>query len=126
MPEAYDVVVVGSGNAGFCAAHAAREQAERVLIVEKAPRAWAGGNSYFTAGATRTTFGSLDDLRPMLDDLTDAQAALVDLPPYTAEQFMADMLRVTEGRCDRELAGILVNDIAGRCAGCTRRASAGN
>ena len=113
MPESYDVVVVGSGNAGFCAAHAAREHAERVLIVEKAPRAWAGGNSYFTAGATRTTFGGLDDLRPVLDDLTDAQAALVDLPPYTTEQFMADMLRVTEGRCDRALAGILVNDIAG-------------
>jgi tricarballylate dehydrogenase len=113
MPESYDVVVVGSGNAGFCAAHAAREHVERVLIVEKAPRAWAGGNSYFTAGATRTTFDSLADLRPILDDLTDAQAARVDLPPYTADQFMADMLRVTEGRCDRQLAGILVNDIAG-------------
>jgi len=32
----YDVVVVGGGNAAFCAAHAAREYAERVLIVEKA------------------------------------------------------------------------------------------
>jgi tricarballylate dehydrogenase len=110
MADGYDVVIVGSGNAGFCAAHAAREHAGRVLVVEKAPRAWAGGNSYFTAGATRTAFNSLDDLRPILDDLTDAQAAAVDLPPYTTEQFMADMLRVTEGRCDRELASILVND----------------
>lgn len=108
----YDVVVVGSGNAGFCAAHAAREQVERVLIVEKAPEAWAGGNSYFTAGATRTTYSSLADLRPILPDLTDEQAAAVDLPPYTPEQFLADMLRVTEGRCDRELAGILVHDSA--------------
>lgn len=112
MPEMYDVVVVGSGNAGFCAAHAAREHATHVLIVEKAPPAWAGGNSYFTAGATRTTFTTLDDLRPILDDLTDEQAAAVELPPYTPEQFMADMLRVTEGRCDRALAGILVNDAA--------------
>ncbi len=112
MPEMYDVVVVGSGNAGFCAAHAAREYAEHVLIVEKAPRAWAGGNSYFTAGATRTTFTTLDDLRPILSDLTDAQAAAVELPPYTPEQFMADMVRVTEGRCDRALASILVNDAA--------------
>ena len=112
MPEMYDVVVVGSGNAGFCAAHAAREHAEHVLIVEKAPRAWAGGNSYFTAGATRTTFTTLDDLRPILADLTDAQAAAVELPPYTPEQFMADMIRVTEGRCDRTLATILVNDAA--------------
>ncbi len=112
MPEMYDVVVVGSGNAGFCAAHAAREHAAHVLIVEKAPRAWAGGNSYFTAGATRTTFTTLDDLRPILADLTDAQAAAVELPPYTPEQFMADMIRVTEGRCDRTLATILVNDAA--------------
>ena len=112
MPKIYDVVVVGSGNAGFCAAHAAREHAEHVLIVEKAPRAWAGGNSYFTAGATRTTFTTLDDLRPILADLTDAQAAAVELPPYTPEQFMADMIRVTEGRCDRTLATILVNDAA--------------
>ncbi|MCA1668430.1 MAG: FAD-dependent tricarballylate dehydrogenase TcuA [Thermomicrobia bacterium] len=112
MPKRYDVVVVGSGNAGFCAAHAAREHAARVLIVEKAPRAWAGGNSYFTAGATRTTFASLDDLRPILDDLTDGQAAEVELPPYSPAQFMADMIRVTDGRCDRALAAILVNDAA--------------
>ncbi len=112
MPEQYDVVVVGSGNAGFCAAQAAREHVARVLILEKAPREWAGGNSYFTAGATRTTFSSLDDLRPILDDLTDVQATQVDLPPYTPDQFMADMVRVTEGRCDRDLAAILVHDIA--------------
>lgn len=112
MPEPYDVVVVGSGNAGFCAAHAAREHTERVLIVEKAPHTWAGGNSYFTAGATRTTYHSLDDLRPILDGLTDVQAAAVALPPYTSEQFMADMIRITDGRCDRALAGILVNDAA--------------
>jgi tricarballylate dehydrogenase len=113
MPErAYDVVVVGSGNAGFCAAHAARERGASVLIVEKAPRAWAGGNSAFTAGATRTTYGGLDELRPILPDLTDAEAARVDLPPYTPEQFRADMQRVTEGRCDPRLADILVGDSA--------------
>ena len=33
----WDVVVVGSGNAGLSAAHAAREEAERVLVLEKAP-----------------------------------------------------------------------------------------
>ncbi|MDQ6906843.1 MAG: FAD-dependent tricarballylate dehydrogenase TcuA [Chloroflexota bacterium] len=112
MAEWYDVVVVGSGNAGFCAAQAAREHTARVLIVEKAPHAWAGGNSYFTAGATRTTFATLDDLRPILDDLTDEQAAHIELPPYMPEQFMADMVRVTDGRCDRALASILVNDAA--------------
>ncbi|MDE3076334.1 MAG: FAD-binding protein, partial [Chloroflexota bacterium] len=30
----FDVVVVGAGNAGLCAALAAREQSERVLVLE--------------------------------------------------------------------------------------------
>jgi tricarballylate dehydrogenase len=109
---AYDVIVVGSGNAGFCAAHAARERGASVLMVEKAPREWAGGNSAFTAGATRTTYDGIDDLRPILDGFTDAEAALVDLPPYTPAQFLADLRRVTEGRCDPLLAGTLVGDSA--------------
>ena len=53
VTDQYDVVVVGAGNAAFCAAHAARERVERVLMLEKAPREWVGGNTYFTAGAFR-------------------------------------------------------------------------
>ena len=112
MSERYDVVVVGAGNAAFCAAHAARERAKRVLMLDKAPRERTGGNSYFTAGAFRTAYGSLDALRPILSDLTDEQAARIELPPYTEEHFMADLQRVTEGRCDPELAAILVGDSA--------------
>jgi tricarballylate dehydrogenase len=108
--SAYDVVVVGAGNAAFCAALAARERAGRVLVLDKAPRERTGGNSYFTAGAFRTAYGSLDALRPLLEDLTDEQAARIDLPPYTAADFLADMQRLTHGRCDPELAGILVRD----------------
>jgi tricarballylate dehydrogenase len=106
----YDVVVVGGGNAAFCAAHAAREYAERVLIVEKAPPERAGGNSYFTAGAFRTAHHGLAQLRPLLPDLTDEQAAVIDLPPYSEERFLADLRRLTEGRCDPELSAILVGD----------------
>jgi hypothetical protein len=43
------------------------------VIVEKAPREWAGGNSAFTAGATRTTYSGLADLRPILPDFTDGE-----------------------------------------------------
>lgn len=112
MKERYDVVIVGAGNAAFSAAHAAVEGARKVLMLEKAPREWAGGNSYFTAGAIRTTYDNLEDLRPILEDLTDEQAAATELAPYTREDFMADMERVTEGRCDKELTEILVNDAA--------------
>ena len=76
------------------------------------PREWRGGNSYFTAGAMRTTFGSLDDLRSLVTDLPDDLAGSIDLPPYTTDDFRADMLRVTEGRCDRELTEILVREAA--------------
>lgn len=53
MSGRYDVVIVGAANAALCAAHAAREQVERVLVLEKAPRERAGGNTFFTAGAFR-------------------------------------------------------------------------
>lgn len=111
--QAYDLVVVGGGNAAFCAAHAARERGASVLMLEKAPREMAGGNSYFTAGAFRTTFRDLDDLRPLLDNLSDEQAEATDLKPYLESDFLADMERLTEQRCDRSLAEILVSDAAG-------------
>ena len=49
----YDVIVIGGGNAAFCAALSARESSQRVLVLERAPEAEAGGNSRFTAGAMR-------------------------------------------------------------------------
>jgi tricarballylate dehydrogenase len=112
MRERYDVVVVGAGNAAFSAAHAAIERVGQVLVLEKAPREWAGGNSYFTAGAIRTTYDDLEDLRPIVENLTDELAEATELPPYTSEDFMSDMQRVTEGRCDKELTRILVDDAA--------------
>jgi tricarballylate dehydrogenase len=112
MSYRYNVVVVGAGNAAFSAAHAAAERVDRVLVLEKAPRDWAGGNSYFTAGAIRTTYGGLDDLRPVLEDLPDDQAARTELSPYTPEDFMADMERVTHERCDRELTSVMVEEAA--------------
>src|SRR5215471_17694543 len=99
----HDVIVVGSGNAGFCAALSARELGARVLLLEKGSEDWIGGNSYFTAGAFRTTFAGLDDLLPLLDGPDPARLALTDVEPYTTADFTADMHRVTEGRCDRTL-----------------------
>lgn len=110
----HDVIIIGGGNAAFSAAHAAYDEgARRILLLEKAPREWIGGNSYFTAGAMRTTFGSLDDLRPLLDDFSDEDAERIAIAPYQDADFRADMVRVTEGRCDPELTDILVGDAAG-------------
>ena len=105
-----DVVVVGAGNAAFSAAHAAREESARVLVLEKAPREWVGGNTYFTAGAIRTTYEGLGDLLPLLEDPDDGRTDRTELSSYTPEDFRADMERVTEGRCDDELTEILVGE----------------
>ena len=51
--EQVDVVVVGGGNAGFSAAHAAAGRGRRVVLLEKGEPDQAGGNSYYTAGAFR-------------------------------------------------------------------------
>jgi tricarballylate dehydrogenase len=102
----YDVIVVGGGNAGFCAAHAAAEQGSRVLVLEKGPLGRDGGNSYYTAGAFRVTHEGLDDLAPLL--APDPRHDRTALAPYRADDFHADLRRLTGGRADPELAGVLV------------------
>jgi len=42
--EHYDVVVIGAGNAAFCAALAAVEQGASVLMLERAPEDENGGD----------------------------------------------------------------------------------
>lgn len=110
MTEKWDVIVVGAGNAGFSAAQSARQGGARVLLLEKAPRAWAGGNSYFTAGAMRTGHGGLDDLLTLVEPLPADRAGRVDLGPYPAQDFLDDLVRVTRGRTDRELAELLTEE----------------
>jgi tricarballylate dehydrogenase len=106
MPDEVDVVVVGGGNAGFSAAHAAAERGRRVLLLEKGEPGQAGGNSYFTAGAVRIAHDGLPELADLLD--ADERHAVTVLPPYPQEAFAADMATVTEGRCDPALTEVLV------------------
>jgi tricarballylate dehydrogenase len=106
--EQVDVVVVGAGNAGFSAAHAAAERGRRVLLLEKGDPAGAGGNSYYTAGAVRIAHAGLTDLADLLDP--DDRHAVTDLPPYPAADFAADMAKVTGGRNDPALTGALIAD----------------
>ncbi|MGH3435180.1 MAG: FAD-dependent tricarballylate dehydrogenase TcuA [Sciscionella sp.] len=110
--EEFDVVVLGGGNAGFCAAHAAREREASVLVLEKCPPQEAGGNTFYTAGAFRFAHRGLDDLRPLLEQRSGRRLADTVVPPYTEQDFLADMYRVTDGRCDDLLARLLVDQSA--------------
>jgi tricarballylate dehydrogenase len=85
--EAYDVVVVGGGNAAFCAAIAAREKGARVLMLERAPEEESGRNSRFTAGAIRFAYRGVDDLRAVMPDLSDQEIVTTDFGSYDENQF---------------------------------------
>jgi tricarballylate dehydrogenase len=108
--ETADVVVVGGGNAGYCAAHAAALRGRRVTLIERAQAAEAGGNSFFTAGAIRMTHDGIDGLRDLVEP--DERMAATEVPPYSARQFHADMERTTSGRCDPQLTRVLVAESA--------------
>ena len=108
LPESSDVVVVGAGNAAFCAALAAAEHGVSVLVLERAPESEAGGNSRFTAGAMRCVYDGVDDLRQLMPDLTEDEIAASDFGTYSEAQFFDDMGRVTEYRTDPDLCELLV------------------
>jgi tricarballylate dehydrogenase len=103
-----EVIVVGAGNAAFAAAVAAREAGASVTVLERAPRAEAGGNTRFTAGAMRFAYDGVDDLRRLMPDLTDEEVGATDFGAYPEAQFFEDMGRVTDYRTDPELCDRLV------------------
>ena len=108
LPRSADVVIVGAGNAAFCAAHAAAEHGVSVLVLERAPEEESGGNSRFTAGAFRCVYDGVDDLRALMPDLTDEEVANTDFGTYTQDKFFDDMGRVTEYRTDPDLCEVLI------------------
>jgi tricarballylate dehydrogenase len=107
MPE-YDVIVVGGGNAAFCAALAAQEAGASVAMLEAAPIDEAGGNSRFTAGSMRVVYDGIDDIRSLVPDLTAQEIATTDFGTYTKDQFFDDMARVTQYRANPDLVELLV------------------
>jgi tricarballylate dehydrogenase len=102
------VVVVGGGNAGLCAAISAREQGATVHLLERAPESARGGNSTFTAGLMRTTYNGMDDLEQLVD-LSASDRERTDVGAYTQQDFMETLARVTEFRCDPELAHVVTD-----------------
>ncbi|KIJ17719.1 succinate dehydrogenase [Paxillus involutus ATCC 200175] len=111
MAQIFDCIVVGGGHAGACAALAAVESGcTDVIIVEKAPEEWAGGNGYFTAGAHRTVHAGLADLLPIVNNVTPEQARVIDMEPYTVDDFVGDIMRLGENKPDAVLVKTMVED----------------
>src|SRR5262249_55832756 len=107
---AYDVIVVGAGNAALCAALSARENGARVLVLERAPEEERGGNSYFTAGGFRFAHEGLEDVaKDILVDLSDAEREQIVLPPHDRKFFYDQLMEVTRHQSDEGLANILID-----------------
>jgi tricarballylate dehydrogenase len=104
----WDVIVVGGGNAAFCAALSAREAGASVVMLEAAPKDEAGGNSRFTAGSMRVVYDGVEDIKKFVPDLTAQEIATTDFGTYTQDQFFDDMARVTQYRANPDLVELLV------------------
>ena len=92
----WDVIVIGGGNAGVCAAIAAAERDCSVLVIEAAPDDMRGGNTRHTR-----------NLRAMHDAPTDV---LTDR--YSFEEYWDDLMRVTKGVTNNDLAELTLRGSA--------------
>ncbi|MBV1697853.1 MAG: FAD-dependent tricarballylate dehydrogenase TcuA [Hyphomicrobiales bacterium] len=108
--HAADVIIIGAGNAAFCAALAAAENGAKVTMLEAAPEEESGGNSRFTAGAMRVVYNGVEDIKTLVPDLTPAEIETTDFGTYTSEQFFDDMVRVTQARAEPDLVELLVGN----------------
>ena len=93
----WDVIIVGSGNAGLCAGIAACEAGAKVLMIEKAGPDLAGGNTKYTAGAMRFCYQTSDDLLPLLANPQDPRVAIADFGTYSLDKFKSDLLKFNDG-----------------------------
>jgi tricarballylate dehydrogenase len=91
QPE-YDVLVIGGGNAALCAAVAAAHEGAKVLVLEAAPKFYRGGNTRHTR-----------NMRCAHDTATDTLSG-----PYSEEEFLDDLLKVTGGTTDEQLARYMI------------------
>ena len=109
--QSCDIIVIGGGSAAFEAAVAAREAgAGRVVMLEKAPEAEYGGNARYSGTGFRFVHAGADEIREFVPDVDDALFATMVIAPYSADDFMSDVDRMTQGRMNRELAHTLVGE----------------
>ena len=71
-----------------------------MTVLEKASQAERGGNTFFAGGGFRFPYDGLDTIRTLIPDLSDDEAARIDIGSYSAAQFRADLATVSDGLVD--------------------------
>src|SRR5580692_5778021 len=94
MAEEYDIIVVGGGNAALCAALAAREAGCRVLVLERSPENMRGGNTRHTRNI-RCSHAAADQFFS---------------GPYSEEEHLQDLIGVTGGPANLDLAKMAIRE----------------
>jgi tricarballylate dehydrogenase len=94
LTRRFDVLVIGGGNAALCAAISARRAGASVLVLEGAPKFYRGGNTRHTR-----------NMRCAHDAATDILTG-----PYTEKEFWDDLLRLTGGQTDEDLAKHMIRE----------------
>jgi len=92
--QEYDVIVIGGGNAALCAALAARHVVSRVLLLERAPEHMRGGNTRHTRNIR----------------CSHAAADLFFSGPYSEQEHLEDLIGVTGGPANLDLAKLAVRE----------------
>jgi len=88
----HDVLVIGAGNAAMSAALTAGRLGARVLVLESADKVLRGGNSRHVRNIRYAHKGATDYVTG----------------PYEDEEYWQDLLRVTDGKTDEEMARFMI------------------
>ena len=96
LSQSFDVLIVGGGNAALCAAMTASQAGAKVLLVESAPKHSRGGNSRHVR-----------NIRYLHDRGNDYLTG-----PYLEEEFYDDLLHVTSGETNEQLARFTIRESA--------------
>ncbi len=92
MMEKADVIVIGGGNAGLCAAMKAIETVDKVVLIEKSPEIYRGGNSKYTR------------------DIRCGREGADPSNRYSEEEFLDDLMRVTNKSTNVDLAKLTIRE----------------
>lgn len=99
----FDVVVVGHGISGLAAGLSAHEAGATPVILEKSEREKRGGHSRHAGGLFRFPMEDPDEVRDRFS---------LDRPVerYTRQDFLDDLMDVSDGRADDDLCDLLVEN----------------